>query len=74
MEGHTDSTGGVSYNKALSEQRAAAVRDYLVSRGIDATRVRSRGVGPEFPVATNATEAGRQQNRRVEVIIQNPRL
>lgn len=71
VEGHTDSTGGVSYNKSLSEQRAAAVRDYLVSRGVDASRINARGVGPEFPVATNATEAGRQQNRRVEVIIES---
>ena len=71
VEGHTDATGGSSYNRSLSERRAQAVRDYLVSRGVDASRIQARGVGPDYPVATNATESGRQQNRRVEVIIEN---
>lgn len=71
IEGHTDSTGGHGYNQTLSDRRAQAVRGYLVSHGIDGSRVASRGLGPDYPVASNGTEAGRQQNRRVEVIIRN---
>lgn len=71
IEGHTDSTGRHAYNVALSQRRANAVRSYLASKGIAAARIQTRGLGPDFPVATNATEAGRQQNRRVEVLVQN---
>ena len=68
IEGYTDSTGTAAYNERLSERRAQAVADQLESRGIPADRVRTVGRGEESPVATNATQAGRQQNRRVEVI------
>ena len=69
VEGFTDSTGSESYNQELSERRAAAVRDTLMNMGIDSTRITTRGYGKSFPVASNANEAGRQLNRRVEVII-----
>lgn len=69
VEGFTDSTGARDYNMRLSERRANSVRDGLVRRGVDERRIRTRGYGPDYPVATNATQAGRQLNRRVEVII-----
>jgi outer membrane protein OmpA-like peptidoglycan-associated protein len=69
IEGHTDSTGSDSYNLELSQRRAEAVRNFLASQGIGADRVLARGYGESFPVTTNTTEAGRQQNRRVEVVI-----
>jgi outer membrane protein OmpA-like peptidoglycan-associated protein len=69
IEGHTDSTGSADYNRRLSEERADAVRDALVTNGIDPARITARGLGESYPVASNATSAGRQQNRRVEVII-----
>ena len=71
IEGHTDSTGQRAFNLGLSQRRANAVRAYLTAKGIPAARIDSRGLGPDYPVATNATEAGRQQNRRVEVLVQN---
>jgi len=71
IEGHTDSTGRHAYNVGLSQRRANAVRGYLASKGIPSSRLQARGLGPDFPVATNATEAGRQQNRRVELVVQN---
>lgn len=71
IEGHTDSTGKRAYNLGLSQRRAAAVRNYLTRKGIASQRILARGLGPDYPVATNATEAGRQQNRRVEVLVQN---
>lgn len=71
IEGHTDSTGGRAFNIDLSKRRAAAVRSYLTRNGVAAGRIVARGLGPDFPVATNASEAGRQQNRRVEVLVQN---
>jgi outer membrane protein OmpA-like peptidoglycan-associated protein len=71
IEGHTDSTGKHDYNVNLSNRRANAVRSYLASKGVASQRIIARGLGPDFPVATNATEAGRQQNRRVEVLVQN---
>lgn len=67
--GHTDSTGAAAYNQRLSEQRANSVSQYLVSRGVQAVRVKSYGMGERQPVASNATEAGRQANRRVEILI-----
>jgi outer membrane protein OmpA-like peptidoglycan-associated protein len=69
VEGHTDSVGSTESNEALSLKRADAVRDYLVSQGIPADRITSSGRGEEAPVATNKTVAGRQQNRRVELVI-----
>lgn len=69
IEGFTDSTGSAEYNQGLSERRALAVRKALLDKGIESTRVDLRGYGEEFPVATNATAAGRQMNRRVEIII-----
>ena len=71
IEGHTDSTGTLATNMALSQRRADAVADTLVAAGIPRTRVTAMGYGPDSPVATNATAAGRQQNRRVEVVIEN---
>lgn len=67
--GHTDANGTDSYNMSLSERRAAAVVDYLTSQGVMRSRLRPTGRGESEPVATNETEAGRQQNRRVEVAI-----
>ncbi len=69
IEGHTDSTGEADYNAALSSRRADAVRAALVSRGIDAARLRAHGLGEAYPVASNDSAAGRQQNRRVEIIV-----
>lgn len=68
IEGYTDSTGSAAYNEQLSERRAAAVADQLQTRGVARDRVQVIGRGKEYPVATNATSAGRQQNRRVEII------
>ena len=67
--GHTDSNGSDTYNMSLSERRAAAAVNYLVSRGVARSRLRSAGRGETEPVASNETDAGRQQNRRVEVAI-----
>jgi len=69
IEGYTDSTGSDTYNLELSQRRAEAVRNFLVSSGISADRVMARGYGESYPVTTNTTEAGRQQNRRVEIVI-----
>ncbi len=68
LEGHTDGIGGAAYNKTLSEQRAAAVVAYLVSQGVAAQRLQSVGFGMDKPVASNDSEAGRAQNRRVEIV------
>jgi outer membrane protein OmpA-like peptidoglycan-associated protein len=72
IEGHTDSAGSDAYNDSLSQRRADAVEDLLIIQGIDPTRVVTRGYGERFPVATNDTAAGRQQNRRIEIVILNP--
>jgi outer membrane protein OmpA-like peptidoglycan-associated protein len=69
IEGFTDSTGTAEYNQGLSERRALAVRQALLDRGVESARIDFKGYGEEFPVATNATAAGRQMNRRVEIII-----
>jgi outer membrane protein OmpA-like peptidoglycan-associated protein len=69
VEGHTDSVGGDDYNMKLSENRAAAVRDFLVSQGVPASGVSAQGFGKTMPVADNGTAAGRQQNRRVELVV-----
>ena len=65
--GHTDSVGTDAYNQKLSERRAAAVKDYLVSKGIPAAKVTTIGKGESQPVATNKTAEGRQKNRRVDI-------
>lgn len=67
--GHTDSTGSDAFNQTLSENRASTVANYLSMRGVAASRIRSRGYGETMPVADNATEEGRRQNRRVEIKI-----
>jgi outer membrane protein OmpA-like peptidoglycan-associated protein len=69
VEGHTDSVGGDEYNMRLSEQRAGSVREYLVAQGVPAAMVTAVGFGKTQPVATNDTAAGRQQNRRVELVV-----
>ncbi|HSN73032.1 MAG TPA: OmpA family protein [Steroidobacteraceae bacterium] len=69
VAGHTDSTGSEAYNQRLSERRAQSVADYLSARGIQPTRLLTVGAGENYPVATNETPAGRQQNRRVELTI-----
>lgn len=69
IEGFTDNIGSDWYNEDLSRKRSDAVRQALLSRGISSNRIEIIGYGKRFPVATNSTEAGRQQNRRVEVII-----
>jgi outer membrane protein OmpA-like peptidoglycan-associated protein len=74
IEGHTDSVGGADFNLGLSQRRADSVRSYLVRQGVDAGRITTMGAGKGSPVASNDTAAGRQQNRRVEVIISNPAL
>jgi outer membrane protein OmpA-like peptidoglycan-associated protein len=72
IEGHTDSVGGDDYNMALSEKRAEAVADALQMRGVPSDRYEVKGLGKAFPVASNETQAGRQQNRRVEIIFSDP--
>jgi outer membrane protein OmpA-like peptidoglycan-associated protein len=74
IEGHTDDRGSQSMNQALSQKRAEAVALYLIGHGVASGRITSVGEGYNSPVADNATEAGRQANRRVEVIIQNSSL
>lgn len=69
VEGHTDSVGSDEYNQQLSERRAGAVRDYLVQQGITADGIVARGLGKTQPVASNDTPEGRQQNRRVELVL-----
>jgi outer membrane protein OmpA-like peptidoglycan-associated protein len=71
IEGYTDSVGSEAYNQGLSQRRADAVKSYLVHQGIDTQRLTSTGNGESSPVGDNATATGRQQNRRVEVIIPN---
>jgi outer membrane protein OmpA-like peptidoglycan-associated protein len=70
--GHTDSTGSDAINNPLSVDRAQSVRDYLAGRGVAPTRVDTAGHGSREPVADNATEAGRAQNRRVEIYLRDP--
>lgn len=69
VEGHTDSVGSDDYNQRLSEQRGAAVRDYLTHEGMPAASVTTKGLGETQPVASNDSPTGRQQNRRVELVI-----
>ena len=67
--GHTDSTGSHAYNMDLSQRRAQSVANCLIAQGVDAARVSTRGMGPDQPIASNATPDGRAQNRRVEVTL-----
>jgi len=69
VTGHTDSTGTVEHNMGLSERRANSVANYIKASGIDRVRVYTMGVGPHYPVADNNTAAGRQLNRRVELVL-----
>ena len=69
IEGHTDSVGGEAYNQQLSENRAGSVRDYLVQQGVPTASMTVRGFGKTQPVASNDTADGRQQNRRVELVV-----
>ena len=69
IEGHTDSSGSDSYNQLLSERRASSVRDFLLNQGIEPKRTRAVGYGERYPVASNDTAAGREQNRRVELTL-----
>jgi len=72
IEGHTDSVGSESYNLDLSQRRAQSVRDFLASNGVAASRMAVRGFGKSRPLASNESDEGRQQNRRVEVVILDP--
>ena len=69
IEGHTDSVGTAAYNKKLSQERADAVKKYMVEKGIDANRLKAQGFGEDKPIAGNETEEGRQKNRRVEAAV-----
>lgn len=70
VEGHTDSQGGESYNQELSQRRAQAVRDYLVTRGIASDRITAQGFGLTRPIGDNGSPEGRANNRRVEIVVQ----
>jgi len=69
VQGHTDSTGSEQHNQELSERRASSVENYLVDRGVDARRLAALGYGETAPVASNDTAGGRQQNRRVDIML-----
>jgi outer membrane protein OmpA-like peptidoglycan-associated protein len=69
VEGHTDSTGSDEYNLKLSQRRADSVREYLIENGISSSNIEAHGMGKDQPVASNDTAAGRQQNRRVEMVV-----
>jgi outer membrane protein OmpA-like peptidoglycan-associated protein len=72
--GHTDNQGGASsHNQQLSEKRAGAVRDFLVSKGIPSDLIRAEGKGPSAPIADNGSVEGRAQNRRVEIVVEPKR-
>jgi len=72
IEGHTDSVGSDAYNMELSRRRADAVKAFLVARGVSPRQLVAQGFGESFPVASNADAPGRQQNRRVEMLVMNP--
>ena len=69
VSGHTDSTGSVSHNMALSDRRAGSVAQYLRAKNIEELRIYKEGYGPNYPVADNGTASGRQLNRRVELVL-----
>jgi outer membrane protein OmpA-like peptidoglycan-associated protein len=72
VEGHTDNIGAIEYNRDLSQRRADSVRHFLTEQGIASGRITTAGMGMDRPVASNASATGRQMNRRVEIIIENP--
>jgi outer membrane protein OmpA-like peptidoglycan-associated protein len=72
ISGHTDSTGSYAHNVLLSERRAISVKNYMTSRGIDGSRIETRGAGPDEPIADNGTRGGRDTNRRIEFRILMP--
>jgi OOP family OmpA-OmpF porin len=69
IEGHTDNQGADAYNQKLSDQRAKSVLDYIVGKGVEEKRLTAKGFGETKPIATNDTEEGKEQNRRVEFLI-----
>jgi outer membrane protein OmpA-like peptidoglycan-associated protein len=69
IAGHTDWVGSDEYNQKLSDSRAASVMNYLISKGVDASRIKSKGYGESTPIADNKTAAGRAKNRRVELML-----
>jgi outer membrane protein OmpA-like peptidoglycan-associated protein len=69
VEGHTDNVGSDDYNQRLSERRAESVRGYLTQQGIPEASIAARGFGESRPVVSNDADAGRQQNRRVELVV-----
>jgi outer membrane protein OmpA-like peptidoglycan-associated protein len=69
IAGHTDSTGSDAFNQLLSERRAQSVRDYLGERKVTYNRMRASGYGPRYPIASNSSATGREQNRRVEITL-----
>jgi outer membrane protein OmpA-like peptidoglycan-associated protein len=69
IDGYTDSTGSLEFNERLSQQRADSVRSYLSSQGVNSSAITTQGFGPSQPIASNDTAAGRQQNRRVELVV-----
>ncbi|HWN80774.1 MAG TPA: OmpA family protein, partial [Candidatus Udaeobacter sp.] len=72
VQGHTDSSGSRKTNVRLSQERADAVKNYLVSKGVGADQLTAKGYGPDQPVADNKTAEGRAQNRRVQLVKRNP--
>ena len=70
VAGHTDSVGGNAYNIKLSDNRAASVKNYLISQGVPGNDISSEGFGEANPIASNETDAGRAENRRVEIVVQ----
>ena len=71
IEGHTDNTGSDAYNMELSQKRADFVKNALVQKGISSDRITARGLGKSHPIASNSTAKGRQENRRIEISVQN---
>jgi OOP family OmpA-OmpF porin len=72
ISGHTDSTGPVEFNRALSQRRADAVKQFFVDGGIDPDRITIIGLGESDPIAENTTPEGRRQNRRVDIVLKAP--
>ena len=69
IQGHTDASGSEEHNDALSERRANSVRGYLAARGVDPDRMSAIGMGEGYPVASNDSESGKRQNRRVDLLL-----
>ncbi len=69
LSGHTDAIGSYKYNWVLSDKRANSIKDYLISKGVKSERIVTTPFGSTVPIATNKTAAGRQKNRRVEIVI-----